>query len=136
MLNVNGILETALYVEDVSIAAAFYQDLFGFEKLFSDERLCALNAGGRQVLLLFKKKASLTPVTFPGGTIPPHDGEGPVHVAFSIDADAIAEWLNRLNTKGIAIESIVNFKKGESIYFRDPDNHLVELATPGIWELE
>jgi len=22
---------------------------------------------------------------------------------------------------------------GESLYFRDPDDHLVELATPGIW---
>jgi catechol 2,3-dioxygenase-like lactoylglutathione lyase family enzyme len=23
---------------------------------------------------------------------------------------------------------------GESIYFRDPDGHLVELATPGLWD--
>ena len=22
---------------------------------------------------------------------------------------------------------------GESLYFRDPDGHLVELATPGLW---
>ena len=24
---------------------------------------------------------------------------------------------------------------GQSIYFRDPDGHLVELATPGIWAI-
>jgi catechol 2,3-dioxygenase-like lactoylglutathione lyase family enzyme len=24
---------------------------------------------------------------------------------------------------------------GESLYFRDPDNHVLELATPGIWPI-
>jgi hypothetical protein len=24
---------------------------------------------------------------------------------------------------------------GHSLYFRDPDNHVVELATPGIWSI-
>jgi len=24
---------------------------------------------------------------------------------------------------------------GHSIYFRDPDGHLLELATPGLWEV-
>jgi hypothetical protein len=32
------------------------------------------------------------------------------------------------------MESRVKWEAGgESIYFRDPDEHLVELATPGIW---
>nr|WP_197998803.1 hypothetical protein [Gimesia aquarii] len=36
----------------------------------------------------------------------------------------------------IGIESRVNWPRGgESIYFRNPDNHVVELATPGIWPI-
>ena len=38
-----------------------------------------------------------------------------------------------LPTEGIAIEGRTKWPRGgESIYFRDPDGHLVELATPGL----
>src|SRR4051812_7168244 len=40
---VSGLLETALYVDDVPRSERFYRDLFGFETLSSDERFCALN---------------------------------------------------------------------------------------------
>jgi len=41
-----------------------------------------------------------------------------------------------LIAQGIRIESKVTWPAGgQSLYFRDPDNHLVELATPGIWEV-
>ena len=34
------------------------------------------------------------------------------------------------------IESEVNWDRGgTSIYFRDPEGHSVELATPGVWEV-
>ena len=40
----------------------------------------------------------------------------------------------RLAEAGIAVEAHTTWPRGgESIYFRDPDNHLVELATPGLW---
>jgi hypothetical protein len=39
-----------------------------------------------------------------------------------------------LKEKSIAIESIVHWPLGgRSIYFRDPDDHAVELITPGVW---
>ena len=35
---------------------------------------------------------------------------------------------------GIAVEGRTTWSRGGiSIYFRDPDGHLVELATPGLW---
>ena len=36
--------------------------------------------------------------------------------------------------RGVAIEGATNWSRGgRSIYFRDPDGHLLELATPGLW---
>jgi catechol 2,3-dioxygenase-like lactoylglutathione lyase family enzyme len=54
-----GILESSLYVTDVVASAQFYEKIFGF-RVISDfgERGCAMGAGNRQVLLLFKKGGS------------------------------------------------------------------------------
>ena len=72
----------------------------------------------------------------PGGVIPPHDGSGHLHFALAIPADEFAAWEERLRDSGVAIESRVKWPPGgESLYFRDPDNHLVELATPGTWAI-
>ena len=77
MPTVTGILETALHVEDVQRALAFYQSLFGFEVLGSDDRFAALSVAGRQVLLLFRRGGATVPLQLPGGVIPPHDSHGP-----------------------------------------------------------
>jgi catechol 2,3-dioxygenase-like lactoylglutathione lyase family enzyme len=83
---------------------------------------------------LFLRGHSLETVHLPGGTIPPHDGSGPLHIAFSIAAGALVAWEAKLADAGIAIEGRIKWPRGgESIYFRDPDGHLVELATPGLW---
>jgi catechol 2,3-dioxygenase-like lactoylglutathione lyase family enzyme len=127
-------LETALYVDDLPRARAFYDRLFGFPALTEDERLCAYDVGGTSVLLLFKRGSTLATVALPGGTIPPHDGHGPLHMAFAIDAADLPAWEARLAEEGIAIDSRMRWPAGgESLYFRDPDGHVLELATPGIW---
>ena len=133
-MQVTGILETALYVDDLDRALAFYRRLFEFEIMVQDKRLCALNVAGRDVLLLFKRGASTQPMTVSGGVILPHDGHGPLHIAFSIPAAELPAWERRLAEQEVAVESIVNWPAGgRSLYFRDPDVHLLELATPGIW---
>jgi len=36
----------------------------------------------------------------------------------------------------LAIEGRTDWSRGgHSIYFRDPDGHLLELATPGLWAI-
>jgi catechol 2,3-dioxygenase-like lactoylglutathione lyase family enzyme len=88
------------------------------------------------VLLLFQRGSTLQPVVLPGGTIPPHDGSGPIHVAFAIAADELPNWERRLGEHGVAIESGTDWPRGgRSVYFRDPDNHLLELVTPGVWTI-
>jgi catechol 2,3-dioxygenase-like lactoylglutathione lyase family enzyme len=45
-------------------------------------------------------------------------------------------WERRLQQDAIAVESRVQWARGgKSIYFRDPDGHLLELATPGVWAI-
>lgn len=136
MAKVSGILESALYVHDLKRSSEFYRDLFEFSIMVCDDRFCALAAGERQVLLLFRKGACTAPAEVPGGTIPEHDGTGALHIAFAIGSSDREEWEKRLQAKRIAIESRVTWPRGgQSIYFRDPDGHLVELATPGIWPI-
>jgi catechol 2,3-dioxygenase-like lactoylglutathione lyase family enzyme len=128
------ILETALYVDDLDASVGFYRDVLGFRVLLTDARLVAMDAGQATVLLLFRRGATIAGAKVPGGWIPPHDGHGPVHLAFAIAADALADWETRLRQHGVAIESRVRWSGGgQSIYFRDPAGHSVELATPGTW---
>jgi catechol 2,3-dioxygenase-like lactoylglutathione lyase family enzyme len=136
MPSIDRVLETALYVDDLDRAAAFYADVLGLAALHADERLRAFAVGGRSVLLLFRRGASLETARLPGGTIPPHDGSGPLHVAFAVAADELAAWEERLRERGVAIEGRTDWPRGgRSIYFRDPDGHLLELATPGLWSI-
>jgi catechol 2,3-dioxygenase-like lactoylglutathione lyase family enzyme len=135
-MNVTGMLEYGVYVDDVPRSAEFYGRLFGFEPLHRDDRFCALSVAGRQVFLIFKKGGTLQPMPLPGGVLPPHDGSGQLHFAFSIPEADLAAWEQRLVDNGIAIESRVTWPRGgRSIYFRDPDGHLVELITPGCWAI-
>jgi catechol 2,3-dioxygenase-like lactoylglutathione lyase family enzyme len=130
------VLETSLYVDDLERAARFYEDVLELPVLTADSRFRAYDVGGASVLLIFRRGATLETVRMPGGTIPPHDGHGPLHIAFAIAADALAEWEARLGRYGVAIEGRTNWSRGgESIYFRDPDGHLLELATPGLWAI-
>jgi catechol 2,3-dioxygenase-like lactoylglutathione lyase family enzyme len=130
----DGVVETALYADDLERAARFYEEVLGLAPLARDARFCAYDAGRRSVLLVFRRGATLETVRLPGGTIPPHDGHGPLHVAFAIQAADLAAWEERLARHGIAIEGRTAWPRGgHSLYVRDPDGHLVELATPGLW---
>ncbi len=126
--NSEGILESSLYVADVDASARFYEKIFGF-CVISDfgERGCAMKAGTHQVLLLFRKGGSRSIQS-------PHDGDGELHLAFAIAASELMGWEAWLAENGIQIEEKRTWDLGgESIYFRDPDRHLLELATPGVW---
>jgi catechol 2,3-dioxygenase-like lactoylglutathione lyase family enzyme len=131
---VAGILETALYVADLDRSRDFYQRLMGFDCYLSDARMCALGVPGRGVLLLFRRHASKEPSHTPAGTIPAHDGMGVLHLAFAIPAGTLPAWETHLQAQGIEVESRVTWARGgTSLYFRDPDGHSVEVATPGVW---
>ena len=131
---ITRILETALYVDDLDAAAAFYRDVLDLRVLDASPRLVSLHAGESSVLLLFRRGATVSGIDTSSGWIPPHDGQGPVHLAFAVASEVLGAWELRLQEHGVAIESRVRWDRGgQSIYFRDPAGHSVELATPGTW---
>ena len=136
MAKLDRVIETSLYVNDLERAARFYEDVLGLPALTADSRFRAYDVGGRSVLLIFLRGATLETVHMPGGTIPPHDGHGPLHIAFAIPADELPAWEQRLDEHGVGIEGRTKWARGGvSIYFRDPDRHHRELATPGLWTI-
>jgi catechol 2,3-dioxygenase-like lactoylglutathione lyase family enzyme len=132
-----SILETSLYVEDMERSIAFYQALFEFPVILREARISTLRVTEQSVLLLFKQGGSINRSTDGGGTLG-HDAVGQSHVAFAIAAADLNEWVTRLAQNGIAIESEMDWPNtggSHSIYFRDPDQHLLELVTPGLWSM-
>jgi catechol 2,3-dioxygenase-like lactoylglutathione lyase family enzyme len=135
MPKLSRVLETALYVADLDKAATFYGEVMGLPCIHADHRMCAYDVGGNSVLLLFPQGGSLQPIKTPGGSIPPHDGSGPMHVAFSIVADELEAWQDHLQAVGVSLQGRTEWPRGGvSLYFRDPDDHLLEIATPGLWK--
>jgi len=135
-VKLDRVIETCLYVDNLDRAGQFYEQVLGLSGLTRDARFRAYDVGGQNVLLLFQRGATLETVHMPGGTIPPHDGHGPLHMAFAIGADALPHWEHRLRGRGVEIEGRTAWSRGgHSIYFRDPDGHLLELATPGLWAI-
>ena len=131
---VTGQLESSLYVADLNRSRAFYQRVFGFEELLAEDRMVGLAVPGGSVLLLFRRGGSVTPSPMPGGVIPPHDGQGALHLCFAVPLAELGAWERHLTAVGIAIESRVTQSfGGTSLYFRDPDGHSLEVAVPGLW---
>ena len=131
-----GVLETSLYVDDMARARGFYESVLGLSPMFADERLTAYPVGVRSALLLFLRGATTETVHLPRGMgeIPPHDGHGPLHCALAVAAEHLPGWEARLVAQGVAIEARTHWPRGSvSVYFRDPDGHLMELATPKLW---
>jgi catechol 2,3-dioxygenase-like lactoylglutathione lyase family enzyme len=140
MPNVNGLLEAGLFVENLSRARDFYEQVLGLEKLRESDVGCVfVVAKGQLLLLVSHEKASVSSKT-PGGEVPAcMNGAGATlgagHIAFAVTDDTdLNAWRTRLDSQGVEMLSEVVWEGGaRSLYFRDPDGHLLELATPGLW---
>src|SRR6266581_458659 len=98
------LLESSLYCDDLERATHFYRDLLGLRVLVASDRLAALDAGQHTVLLLFRRGASAGGVALsPESALPPHDGVGPLHLAFAVAGSELAAWETRLGAAGVSI---------------------------------
>jgi catechol 2,3-dioxygenase-like lactoylglutathione lyase family enzyme len=141
MPGVKGLLETALFVENLSRARDFYHQVVGLEKLQESESGCVFVVAKGQLLLLVTREKATVPSKTPGGEVPPcaaFPGRilGAAHIAFAVAEADLDAWRARLESHGVEVLSTVTWERGaRSLYFRDPDGHLLELATPGLWGL-
>jgi catechol 2,3-dioxygenase-like lactoylglutathione lyase family enzyme len=128
---IDRVLETALYVDDLDAAERFYGEVLGLALDSRQDGLFAFFRCGAGMLLLFEPKAAAS-----GRKVLAHGAEGPGHVCFALPEDALAAWRARLIAAGVAIEQEVSWPRGgRSFYFRDPAGNSLELATPRIWGL-
>lgn len=68
------------------------------------------------------------------GRIPPHGGSGTSHIGFSTSETDLPAWEARLAAWNIPVESKFTWPTGgTSVFFRDPDGHLLEFLTPRVW---
>jgi len=134
-LHPTHIAETILYSDDLDLAEEFYLRVLNLKRVRREDRFRAFKITEQEVLLIFKRGASVHASEVAGGIVPPHDGSGPLHLCFGMEAESVSAWEAHLNERGVKIESRVNWPSGSvSLYFRDPDCHAVELATPGLWD--
>ena len=131
-MNIQAIIETAIYVEDLDHIEAFYRNVLGLPVIAKESgRHVFFRVGSNNVLLAFLADATLM-----GDQLPAHGAKGPGHFALGIDAGDLDTWRQTLREKNVEIEKEVDWPKGgKSIYFRDPAGNSVELVTPGIWGL-
>ncbi|TWF53061.1 VOC family protein [Neorhizobium alkalisoli] len=134
---IDGILETALYVDDLDAAEAFYDDLLGLTKILRAGDRHIFFRCGPGILLIFNPTETIKLPPADALPVPPHGTSGAGHICFRMDGEAIDRMAEKLNKAGIAIESDFRWPNGaRSIYFRDPAGNSLECAEPKLWNLE
>src|SRR5688572_15111298 len=124
-----GVLETAVYVDDLERAHAFYGAILGLARVLDTQRMMTYTVAPGQVLLLFRRGLTKEDTETDGGVVPGHHADGPAHFAFAIESTDYDAWRAHLGNNRVAVTSEVRWPKGgRSLYFRDPDGNVVELA--------
>ncbi|MEM9146596.1 MAG: VOC family protein [Pseudomonadota bacterium] len=130
-----AILEASLYAQNLDESERFYRKTIGLDLITrSGDRHLAFRCGPT-VLVVFNRRLSIQrPVMGARAPVPPHGTQGPGHVCFSVYADQIPMWIDRLTRERVRIEADFAWPTGgRSVFFRDPDQNCIELAEPRIW---
>ena len=136
-LQLQHVLETCLYVDDLRAAERFYVDVLGLELYSKQEGRHVFFRCGRQMVLLFNPQESAQPASHPGLDVPTHGAVGPGHVCFAVADDELTVCQQHLAQHGVAVERVIDWPGGgRSLYFRDPAGNSLELASPRIWSLK
>lgn len=126
----NSIKETAIYVSDLQQSQDFYEGVLGLPIIVKAPNQHVFFRAGNSILLCFVAEHSRKKTD-----IPPHYGHGNLHFALECKAHEYEDWKALITKNGIEIEQEVVWKSGgKSFYFRDPDQHSVEIIQPGIWD--
>ena len=135
MTVIDRVLEACLYADDLDAAERFYVQVLGLERYSSVPGRHVFFRCGAGMFLVFNPERTSGEASVVGGAIvPTHGATGPGHVAFAVPDSEIPAWRTRLEQAGVPIESEVTWPRGgRSLYFRDPADNCVELASPKLW---
>jgi glyoxylase I family protein len=127
-MRITGIHHITLLVKDLSRSAAFYRNVLGLrlvkQTVNDDDRSARHFIFGEEDGLL------ITCLEYPDldeGKV----GRGSTHhFALAVDSEAeLAAWKQYLDQKGIPTTDVMDRDDFRSIYLRDPDGHIIEIAS-------
>ena len=99
-MNIKAVVETAIYVDDLRAAEAFYGAILGLPVIGKEPgRHVFFQVGEASVLIAFLAEATLK-----GDLLPPHGATGPGHFALGIEGEALDAWRKLLQGHGVTIE--------------------------------
>ncbi len=124
------IKETCLYVTDLKQSKDFYHGKLGLPIISEVPGRHLFLRAGSSVLLLF-----ISQVSRQSTEVPPHFGSGQLHIAFETTPEEYSGWKYKVQAEQIPIEHEHDWGNGYlSFYFRDPDQHCLEIVMTGMWE--
>ena len=121
MFKVQGVDHVALAVKDVRKSVEWYQEMFGLNRLYED-----VWGDFPGVVGIADTPVAFFPTDDPEVPLPP--GLPIHHLAFRMDRTNFNNAQETLRQKGIEFE-FQDHNIVHSIYFYDPDGHLIELTT-------
>ncbi|HEY8401351.1 MAG TPA: VOC family protein [Cytophagaceae bacterium] len=129
-MTIKQIKETSLYVKDLNETRKFYQGKLDLEIISEVKDRHIFFRAGTSALLCF-----IPETTQKESSLPSHFGHGHLHIAFEITPRDYSVWKEKVLNAGISIIHEQEWKNHlKSFYFRDPDEHLLEIVPEGIWD--
>lgn len=137
-MSLRGLQHVALVSSDIDRAAAFYEDLLGAsprtppggpDTESAQRRSWDVGASGSGCDAILTCEA--WPAESP--TVHAEIGHGlPHHIAFAVEGEeSLLGCKERLERSGIPVSGPIDRQYYRSIHFRDPDGHVIEIATSG-----
>ena len=128
MIELEGIDHVALSVRDVEQSARWYIEVLGFEHRWPGmwDGVPVFVGKGTTALALFPSRGNVSDADTG------RRGARMLHIAFRTTRAGFAMAQQDLQRRGIAFE-FQDHEISQSIYFRDPAGHSVELAPPTLW---
>jgi glyoxalase family protein len=126
-MRITGIHHITLLVKDLGRSAAFYRNVLGLrlvKQTVNDD-----DTSARHFIFGNEEGLLITCLEYPDldeGRV----GRGSTH-HFALSVESVAEltaWKGYLEARGISTTDVMDRGEFRSIYLRDPDGHIVEIA--------